>query len=92
MIDGLEAQKAAVESGHWPLYRYNPALTDEGKNPLVIDSKDPTISLSDYAYKENRYKILQRSNPDASKQLIDTAQKAVTSKFSMLKQMAEMKV
>jgi pyruvate-ferredoxin/flavodoxin oxidoreductase len=92
MIEGYQCQKRAVDSGHWPLYRYNPDFADQGKNPLVIDSKDPTITLSDYVYQENRYKMLQRSNPDASKQFIDHAQKAVASKFSMLKQMAAMKV
>jgi len=81
---GYNAQKDAVESGHWPLYRYNPSLD----NPLQIDSKDPTISLADYVYKENRYKILQRSNPEASKKLVDTAQKDVTSKIALLKHMA----
>jgi pyruvate-ferredoxin/flavodoxin oxidoreductase len=92
MSKGYDAQKDAVESGHWPLYRYNPELAAQGKNPLVIDSKDPTIALADYAYKENRYKILQRSNPDGSKQLVDTAQQAVTAKIKMLKQMAAMEM
>ena len=92
MVDGYDAQKYAVDSGHWPLYRYNPALALEGKNPLVMDSKDPTISLADYVYKENRYNILKRSSPDSSKKLIDDAQKAVTAKIKLLKQMAEMEI
>ncbi len=92
MINGYGEQRNAVESGHWPLYRYNPALALEGKNPLVLDSKDPTISLADYVYKENRYKILQRSNPEASKQLIDGAQKSVAAKFKMLKQLAALEM
>ncbi|GBU22178.1 hypothetical protein R80B4_02083 [Fibrobacteres bacterium R8-0-B4] len=92
MINGYDEQKKAVESGHWPLYRYNPALALEGKNPLEIDSKDPTISLSDYVYGENRYKILQKSNPEASKHLIETAQKDTTAKLELLKHMAAMKV
>ena len=48
MRTGMDTQKAAVESGHWPLYRYNPALALEGKNPLVLDSKDPKISYEDF--------------------------------------------
>ncbi|MFP4681864.1 MAG: pyruvate:ferredoxin (flavodoxin) oxidoreductase [Chitinispirillaceae bacterium] len=88
MVNGYDEQKAAVESGHWPLYRYNPDLTLQGKNPLQLDSKDPTISLADYVYNENRYKILQRSNPEASKKLIDNAQNSVVAKYKMLKQMA----
>jgi pyruvate-ferredoxin/flavodoxin oxidoreductase len=92
MVGGYNEQKNAVESGHWPLYRYNPTLALEGKNPLQIDSKDPTISLADYVYKEGRYKSLQRKDPEASKQLIDHAQKTVTSKIKQLKQMAAMEL
>ncbi len=92
MITGYNEQKLAVDSGHWPLYRYNPDLVAQGKNPLLIDSKDPTIQLSDYIYKENRYKMLQRANPEASKQYLDNAQKNVIAKFNLLKQMAAMQI
>jgi pyruvate-ferredoxin/flavodoxin oxidoreductase len=88
MVDGNEAQKRAVESGHWPLYRYNPDLAAQGKNPLQLDSKDPAIALSDYVYQENRYRMLQRANPEVSKQLIDHAQKVVAERFKMLKELA----
>jgi pyruvate-ferredoxin/flavodoxin oxidoreductase len=92
MAEGYNAQKDAVESGHWPLYRYNPMLALEGKNPLQMDSKDPSISIADYVYKENRYKILQRSNPDASKKFIEQAQKDANAKVKMLKHMATMEM
>ena len=46
LVKGLEQQKLAVQSGFWPLFRYNPELVDQGKNPLTIDSKKPTISFS----------------------------------------------
>ncbi|MDR3075953.1 MAG: pyruvate:ferredoxin (flavodoxin) oxidoreductase, partial [Synergistaceae bacterium] len=59
MNHGLEQQKKAVDSGHWILMRYNPALAAEGKNPLSIDCKEPTLPLSDYIYQEVRYKTLQ---------------------------------
>ena len=62
MRKGLDQQKAAVNCGFWPLYRYNPALIDEGKNPLSLDSKDPTISFEDYAYNETRYRMLLQSD------------------------------
>lgn len=90
MVQGYNEQKLAVDSGHWPLYRYNPELSLQGQNPLQLDSKDPTIALKDYVYNENRYKMLQRSNPEVSKKLIDHAQKNVISKFKMLKQLASM--
>jgi pyruvate-ferredoxin/flavodoxin oxidoreductase len=88
MINGNEQQKRAVESGHWPLYRYNPDLAAQGKNPLQLDSKDPTIPLADYVYNENRYKMLQRSNPEVSKELVEHAQKVVAERFKMLKLLA----
>jgi pyruvate-ferredoxin/flavodoxin oxidoreductase len=90
MIKGCEEQKRAVACGHWPLYRYNPDLVAQGKNPLVIDSQDPTLPLKDYALGENRYKILQRANPEVSAKLLDLAQKNVTSKLALLKVMAGM--
>ncbi|NMF19513.1 pyruvate:ferredoxin (flavodoxin) oxidoreductase, partial [Cloacibacillus porcorum] len=63
MVKGLDQQKKAVESGHWMLMRYNPDLAKEGKNPLIIDSKEPTLPLEDYIYNEVRYKSLKAANP-----------------------------
>ncbi len=92
MTTGLVEQKRAVESGHWPLYRYNPELATEGKNPLLLDSKDPTLPLADYALKENRYRILQAANPEASEKLLAEAQKMTTARFKMLKNLAGMEM
>ncbi|KMQ52642.1 pyruvate:ferredoxin oxidoreductase [Chitinispirillum alkaliphilum] len=88
MVKGYDEQRLAVESGHWPLFRYNPDLSAQGKNPFILDSKEPSIPISDYVYNENRYKILQRANPELSKAFIDEAQKNVTAKYKMLKQLA----
>src|SRR5580765_6950269 len=63
MAKGMTQQKLAVESGHWPLYRYNPALEGEGKNPFQLDSRDPKVPLQDYIYTEGRYRMFQRSDP-----------------------------
>ncbi len=71
---GMEQQKNAVLSGHWPLMRYNPALRAEGKNPFQLDSKAPTIALKEYSYHENRYTMLLRSHPDVAKKLLKQAQ------------------
>jgi pyruvate-ferredoxin/flavodoxin oxidoreductase len=85
---GMHQQKLAVESGHWPLYRYNPALTDEGKNPFVLDSGDPKIPLQDYIYTEGRYRMLQQSDPEVAKFLLERAQQAVQQRWQQYKQLA----
>jgi pyruvate-ferredoxin/flavodoxin oxidoreductase len=89
MAKGMHQQKLAVESGHWPLYRYNPALSDQGKNPFQLDSGDPKIPLQDYIYTEGRYRMLQQSDPAAAKFLLGQAQQAVAEKWSQYKQLAE---
>ena len=66
----------AVDSGYWTLLRYNPALAAEGKAPLILDSKKPTIPVAEYIYTENRYKQLTRNNPEVAKKLYDDIQKA----------------
>ncbi len=74
LIHGLEQQKLAVQSGYWPLMRYNPGLRDEGKNPFQLDSRAPSIRLKDYAYREARYTMLARSNPELAADLLKEAQ------------------
>jgi pyruvate-ferredoxin/flavodoxin oxidoreductase len=74
LVHGLEQQKLAVQSGYWPLMRYNPELREEGKNPFQLDSKAPSIRLKDYAYREARYTMLARSNPDLAAKLLVEAQ------------------
>ena len=65
LINGMTQQKLAVDSGAWPLYRYNPALAAEGKNPLTLDSKAPKIPLKDYVYNETRYSCWSRATKSA---------------------------
>ncbi len=84
MAKGLEQQKKAVLSGHWPLYRYNPELEDQGKNPLIIDSKEPSIPFEEYALGENRYRTLKRVNPSQADQLMEQSQKDVTRGWKFL--------
>jgi pyruvate-ferredoxin/flavodoxin oxidoreductase len=90
MRKGLEQQKLAVQSGFWPLYRYNPKLADEGKNPLTIDSKDPSIPLEQYAYNETRYRMLVQSDEQRAEMLLKLAQQDVKSRWELYKQMAAM--
>jgi pyruvate-ferredoxin/flavodoxin oxidoreductase len=88
MSKGLEEQKKAVACGYWPLYRYNPALADEGKNPLIFESKAPTIPYADYAYGENRFRTLKGSNPEAAARLLKLAEKEVAARFRLYQQLA----
>ena len=88
MSKGIEAMKKAVTSGYWPLYRYNPELEAQGKNPLVINSKDPSTPFEEYAYRENRYKTLRSSNPEAAKELMKQAEADIKRRWKLLKHMA----
>ncbi|MDO9465375.1 MAG: pyruvate:ferredoxin (flavodoxin) oxidoreductase [bacterium] len=90
MTRGLTEQKNAVASGYWPLYRYNPELTDQGENPLILDSKEPQIPFSDYAYNENRYRVLKKIDPKRADKLMKFAQQNVTQRFKLYKQLAEL--
>ena len=65
MAHGMDQQKAAVNSGYWPLFRYNPDLVAQGKNPFQLDSRRASIPLKDYIYNETRYTMLVKSNPEA---------------------------
>ena len=67
---GPAQQKAAVESGHWPLYRFDPRLIVEGKAPLQMDSKLPTKDIREYMLKETRYKVIQANNPERFEQMV----------------------
>ena len=89
MSKGLESQKSAVESGHWPLFRYNPDNIAEGKNPLKLDSKAPKIRLEDYIYKETRYKMLTKAQPEIAKHLLGEAQAEVLKRWKLYEQMAQ---
>jgi pyruvate-ferredoxin/flavodoxin oxidoreductase len=83
MAYGIDQQKAAVQSGHWPLFRYNPTLTGQGKNPFQLDSRPPSIPLKDYIYNETRYTMLAKSNPEEAKRLLDLAQEDVNSRWKL---------
>ncbi len=90
MQKGLHQQKLAVNSGAWPLYRYNPNNVDEGKNPLTLDSKDPSVQLDEYVYNETRYRMLLQSDESRAEALIKDARQDVLKRWEMYKQMAAM--
>ncbi len=71
---GMKNQKAAVDSGQWLLYRYNPDKAERGENPLSLDSRPPKIPVEQYMYMENRFKMLTKSDPETAKRLLGDAQ------------------
>jgi pyruvate-ferredoxin/flavodoxin oxidoreductase len=85
-----DQQKAAVACGHWPLYRFNPSLAREGKNPLQLDSKAPSIPVKDYIYAETRYKMLTASNPQEAARLAALAQQDADTRWKMHQFLASM--
>ncbi len=91
MTTAVDEQKKVVSSGYWPLYRYNPALAAEGKNPLQLDSKAPTTTFEDFANGENRYKVLKKINPEASEQLMKKASAWTANRFEYYQKLAALK-
>ena len=84
-----EETNLAVKSGYWPLYRYNPLLKDEGKNPFVLDSKEPDGSLQEFLAGEVRYAALQKLFPEEAKTLHARLEVEFTQRYNRLKKMAE---
>ncbi|MDS4009848.1 MAG: pyruvate:ferredoxin (flavodoxin) oxidoreductase [Defluviicoccus sp.] len=90
MQKGLDQQTRAVQSGHWPLIRFNPEVRQSGENPFVLDSPRPTIKLKEYVENELRYRMLYRTNPKAADQLMSMAQAMVDRKWKLYEEMASM--
>ncbi|SHN49177.1 pyruvate:ferredoxin (flavodoxin) oxidoreductase [Desulfovibrio litoralis] len=88
MGKSMEEGKLAVESGYWPLYRYNPELVAEGKNPLTLDSKAPDGTLQSFLSGENRYAQLEKMEPEVSKTLRAEIEKDYIRRYNHLKQLA----
>jgi len=88
MSTAQDEQKKAVTSGRWILYRYNPALKEEGKNPLVVDSGAPTTSLADYMMGENRFRSLHKTDPDTAARLMKLAEKEYAYRLNLYKELA----
>ena len=89
MAKGMDQQRLAVETGYWPLYRYDPRLRAQGKNPLQLDSKPPKAPLQDYVYNENRYRMLVKSNPAVAAQLLKQAEEAIEEHWNILERLAK---
>ena len=90
MKSGMDNQRRAVESGHFPLYRYNPALAAQGKNPLKLDSKAPAGKMEDFMYTETRFKMLTKSKPADARRFLAEAQQRAFATYNYYKQLSEM--
>lgn len=88
MQKGMQQQKLAVDSGRWLLYRYDPRRTEQGENPLQLDSRSPKLPIEASLYSENRFKMLTRSNPTEAKQLLKEAQVEVNTRWQMYQYLA----
>ena len=88
MAHGMDQQKAAVNSGYWPLFRYNPDLVAQGKNAFQLDSRPASIGLKDYIYNETRYTMLAKSNPEHAQKLFNLAQEDVSAKWKLYEHMS----
>jgi pyruvate-ferredoxin/flavodoxin oxidoreductase len=88
LVHGMEQQKAAVQSGHWPLFRYDPRRRAQGQNPFQLDSKPPTLPLKKYAYNETRYTMLAQSQPEAARMLLERAQEDVAQRWRLYEHLA----
>lgn len=89
MSRGLEQQKAAVTSGMWPLYRYNPVLAKEGKNPFILDSREPSSDPAEYMYNEIRYRALKQAQPERALDLLEKTKENIKTTYEQYKYLAD---
>jgi pyruvate-ferredoxin/flavodoxin oxidoreductase len=90
MTKAVDNCREAVACGHWPLFRYDPRLAAEGKNPLQMDSKDPSLSFADYASHQNRFRVLKKANPEQAEALMAASAKDVATRFDLYKKLSEL--
>jgi pyruvate-ferredoxin/flavodoxin oxidoreductase len=88
MAYGLDQQKLAVDSGYWPLYRYDPRRKAEGLNPLVLDSGPPKVDLAQYVRNESRYRMVEQAFPERFKALMAAAQAEVRERYAFYERLA----
>ncbi len=87
MSKSMTQQKLAVQSGHWPLYRYRPS-TEDGAQPFQMDSAEPSVAFADFAGSEARFAMLARSNPERAKELVELSQADVNGRWEYYQQLA----
>ena len=90
LVYGMDQQKLAVQSGYWPLFRYNPELVKQGKNPLQLDSRPPSVPLAKYMMNETRFNILNHADEAAAKKLLREAEEDVRSRWELYEKLASL--
>ncbi len=89
MANSIAEEKKAVDTGYWHLWRYDPTLAEEGKNPFQLDSKEPTGKVTDFLMGENRYLMLQKAYPDIAGEIFAKAEKDLLERYETYKRMAK---
>ncbi len=89
MANSIAEEKKAVDTGYWHLWRYNPTLKDEGKNPFTLDSKEPTGEIRDFLEGENRYLMLKQAFPEVAEKLFTKAEQDLLERYENYKRMAQ---
>ena len=92
LSNNLRQQDLAVNSGHWPLFRYDPRKTAAGENPLSLDSKPPSIPYRDFIATETRFSVLNHTHPEDAERFLRLAQRHVETRFSLYQQLAHLAV
>ena len=92
MGKSMEEAKMAVQTGYWPLYRYNPDLVSQRKNPFQLDSKAPSANLEEFLSGENRYASLAKKDPETSRKLRDQLIASYKDRYVQLKQLSDLEL
>jgi pyruvate-ferredoxin/flavodoxin oxidoreductase len=92
LANNIRQQELAVDSGHWPLFRYDPRRSEKGENPLKMDSKEPSIPYRDFASSETRFSVLERTHPDLSEGFLRQAQHHIKTRYKLYEQLAKLAV
>ena len=92
MANGCDQQKLAVDSGHWPLFRFDPRRADAGQNPLQMDSGAPKVTLGEYVRNETRYRMIEQQNPEHFKKLLAQSQHEISNRYSVYEQLSKLTV
>ncbi|MEW8043880.1 MAG: pyruvate:ferredoxin (flavodoxin) oxidoreductase [gamma proteobacterium symbiont of Phacoides pectinatus] len=92
MANNISHQELAVNSGHWPLFRFDPRKARAGENPLHMDSREPSIPYRDFAASETRFSVLMRTHPEEAERYLKQAQEEVKSRFLLYHQLAELAI